>query len=82
MENHKVVSHRDWVEARKALLLKEKEFTRLRDELSQERRELPWEKIEKEYTFDGPEGKVRLADLFEGRSQLIVYHLTPDQKTG
>src|SRR5271165_5445230 len=53
---------------------KEKEFTRLRDELSRERRELPWEKVEKSYTFEGPNGKETLADLFDGRSQLVVYH--------
>ena len=70
----KVVSHDDWLDARKAFLAKEKEFTHLRDELSRQRRELPWEKVEKDYVFDGPEGKVRLADLFNGRSQLIVYH--------
>lgn len=74
MPAHKVVSHEDWVEARKALLGKEKEFTRVRDELSKKRRELPWEKVEKKYFFDGPSGKESLSDLFEGRSQLIVYH--------
>jgi predicted dithiol-disulfide oxidoreductase (DUF899 family) len=56
------------------LLTKEKEFTRLRDELSQSRRELPWEKVDKNYVFDGPTGKQTLADLFDGRSQLVVYH--------
>ena len=70
----KVVSHNEWVAARTAFLKKEKEFTRLRDELSKQRRELPWEKVEKKYVFDGPNGKVTLADLFDGRSQLIVYH--------
>ncbi len=74
MPAHKVVSHEDWVEARKALLSKEKEFTRLRDKLSKERRELPWEKVDKEYVFNGPGGKETLSDLFDGRSQLIVYH--------
>lgn len=74
MPSHKVVSHQDWVEARKALLAKEKEFTRQRDALSQARRELPWEKVESPYFFDGPDGKKSLADLFAGRSQLIVYH--------
>jgi predicted dithiol-disulfide oxidoreductase (DUF899 family) len=69
-----VVSHADWLEARIALLVREKEFTRLRDEMSRERRELPWEKVEKQYTFQGPKGKESLADLFDGRSQLIVYH--------
>src|SRR5271156_763546 len=71
---NKVVSPAEWTAARKELLLKEKEFTRLRDELSRERRELPWEKIEKEYVFEGPNGKETLADLFAGKSQLIVYH--------
>jgi predicted dithiol-disulfide oxidoreductase (DUF899 family) len=63
---------------------KEKEFSRLRDELSRQRRELPWEKVEKAYGFDGPKGKETLADLFGGRSQLIVYHfmLGPDWKEG
>jgi predicted dithiol-disulfide oxidoreductase (DUF899 family) len=69
-----VVSHAEWVAARKQFLRKEKEFTRLRDELSRERRELPWEKVEKNYIFDGPTGKESLADLFAGRSQLAMYH--------
>ena len=72
--NTKVVPHTEWVEARKKLLVKEKEFSRLRDELSRSRRELPREKVEKQYVFDGPRGKEKLADLFDGRSQLIVYH--------
>jgi len=70
----RVVSQAEWLAARKELLSKEKEFTRLRDELSQQRRELPWEKVDKKYVFDGPTGKQTLADLFDGRSQLIVYH--------
>jgi predicted dithiol-disulfide oxidoreductase (DUF899 family) len=70
----KVVSQAEWLAARKEFLKKEKEFTRLRDELSRQRRELPWEKVEKDYVFDGPRGKVRLADLFNERSQLIIYH--------
>lgn len=70
----KVVSHSEWLGARKKFLEKEKEFTRLRDELSRQRRELPWEKIEKEYVFEGPSGKETLGDLFMGRSQLIIYH--------
>jgi predicted dithiol-disulfide oxidoreductase (DUF899 family) len=73
-EHPKVVSHEDWLAARKEFLAKEKEFTRLRDQLSRQRRELPWEQVEKEYVFDGPNGKETLADLFAGRSQLIVYH--------
>ena len=71
---HQVVSQEEWLAARKQLLSREKEFTRLRDELSAERRELPWVKVEKQYVFDGPDGKETLADLFDGRSQLIVYH--------
>jgi len=74
MTSHKVVSSQQWLDARRELLLKEKEFSRLRDELSQMQRDLPWEKVEKNYTFDGPRGKVTLAELFEGKSQLIVYH--------
>jgi len=74
MPGRKVVSREQWLEARKAHLAKEKELTRLRDELSRQRRELPWVKVEKNYVFDGPNGKETLADLFDGRSQLIVYH--------
>ncbi len=70
----KVVSSAEWLAARKQLLAKEKEFTRLRDELSRQRREMPWEKIDKKYVFEGANGKETLADLFDGRSQLIVYH--------
>ncbi|MGQ0834112.1 MAG: DUF899 domain-containing protein [Gammaproteobacteria bacterium] len=74
MERHRVVSQAEWLAARKQHLSKEKEFTRLRDELSRKRRELPWVKVEKSYVFDGLKGKETLADLFDGRSQLIVYH--------
>ena len=74
MENHKVVSREEWLVARQHHLTKEKEFTRLRDELSRQRRELPWEKVDKKYVFDGPNGKETLSDLFAGRSQLLVYH--------
>src|ERR1700747_1950059 len=79
-----VVSQADWLAARKQLLKKEKEFTKLRDELSRERRELPWEKVEKQYAFQGPKGKETLAQLFDGRSQLVVYHfmLGPGWKEG
>jgi predicted dithiol-disulfide oxidoreductase (DUF899 family) len=79
-----VVSQDQWLAARKQLLKKEKEFTKLRDELSRERRELPWEKVEKQYTFQGPRGKETLAELFDGRNQLIVYHfmLGPGWKEG
>jgi len=74
MEHPKVVTPAEWLAARKELLKKEKEFSRLRDQLSRQRRELPWEKVEKAYVFDGQKGKETLADLFGGRSQLIVYH--------
>jgi predicted dithiol-disulfide oxidoreductase (DUF899 family) len=73
-EGPKVVSPAEWVAARKELLKKEKEFSRLRDEITRQRRELPWERIEKQYTFDGLNGRETLADLFGGKSQLIVYH--------
>src|SRR5690348_7883952 len=78
MESHRTVSHDNWVEARNQLLAKEKEFTRLRDQLSQQRRDLPWERVEKPYVFDGPNVRETLADLFEGRQQLIVYHFMFD----
>jgi predicted dithiol-disulfide oxidoreductase (DUF899 family) len=73
-EHPKIVSPEEWLAARKKLLIKEKALTRQRDAISAERRELPWLKIEKDYVFDGPNGKERLADLFQGKSQLIVYH--------
>ena len=76
--NHKVVSHDEWLAARKAHLAKEKELTKLRDELSRQRQELPWVKVEKNYVFDTPQGKRTLAELFDGRSQLIVYHFMFD----
>ncbi|MGV3616761.1 MAG: DUF899 domain-containing protein [Fimbriimonas sp.] len=71
---HAVVSKAEWIEARQRLLLREKELTRLRDQVSAERLELPWVKVEKAYTFEGPDGGLTLANLFQGRSQLIVYH--------
>lgn len=74
IKNHPVVSHEEWLSARTAFLTKEKEFTRLRDELSRQRRELPWEAVNKEYVFESPQGKQTLPELFDGRSQLIVYH--------
>jgi len=74
MQTHKIVSHEDWVAARKAHLKNEKALTRMRDLVAAERRALPWVKVEKRYVFDTPEGKETLADLFGGRSQLIVYH--------
>ena len=84
MPDHTVVSGDEWLAARQELLTKEKEFTHLRDELSQARRALPWEKIGKNYVFDGPNGKETLADLFDGRSQLVIYHfmLGPDWDEG
>lgn len=74
----KIVSRDEWLEARKELLVKEKEATRARDELNAERRRLPMVRIDKEYGFDGPDGKASLLDLFEGRRQLIIYHFMFD----
>jgi predicted dithiol-disulfide oxidoreductase (DUF899 family) len=74
MQPHKIVSQAEWLAARKAHLALEKQFTKARDELSRQRRELPWLKIDRPYVFDGPHGKQTLAGLFDGRSQLIVYH--------
>jgi predicted dithiol-disulfide oxidoreductase (DUF899 family) len=81
---HAVVPHDEWIEARKALLAEEKAFTRARDELSRRRRELPWEQVEKDYAFEGSRGRETLADLFDGRSQLVVYHFMfePDVEEG
>jgi predicted dithiol-disulfide oxidoreductase (DUF899 family) len=83
MQNQ-IVSREDWLEARRALLLKEKEATHLRDKVNAERMALPWVKVEKDYAFDTPEGKRSLSELFDGRSQLIVYHfmLGPDWEAG
>jgi predicted dithiol-disulfide oxidoreductase (DUF899 family) len=69
-----VVSREEWLEARRALLLREKEATHLRDKVNAERTALPWVKVDKDYTFDTPQGPKSLADLFDGRSQLMVYH--------
>jgi predicted dithiol-disulfide oxidoreductase (DUF899 family) len=74
MMEHPVVSREEWLAARKALLTKEKAWTRLRDEMSAERRALPWVRIDKEYVFEGPRGRETLADLFAGRSQLVIKH--------
>lgn len=84
MQDHQVVSGEKWIDARKELLAREKEFTRLRDRLSEARRALPWERVEKNYVFDGPDGKQTLAELFEGRSQLVIYHFMygPEWKEG
>lgn len=78
VRNHSVVTHDEWIAARRELLAKEKEFTRRRDELSQARRDLPWERVEKDYVFEGPNGKESLSELFGGCSQLIVYHFMFD----
>ncbi|HKT74430.1 MAG TPA: thioredoxin family protein [Steroidobacteraceae bacterium] len=74
MTEHRIVSREEWVSARLRLLAKEKELQHLRDELSAERRKLPWERVEKSYVFDGPSGQETLDDLFAGRSQLAIYH--------
>jgi predicted dithiol-disulfide oxidoreductase (DUF899 family) len=78
MQKNAVVSEKEWVEARRALLAKEKEFTRLRDALTEQRRALPWVAVTKEYPFEGPSGAATLPDLFDGRSQLVVYHFMFD----
>lgn len=84
MQDHKIVERAAWVAARRQLLAKEKEFTRLRDQLSQRRRELPWVRVEKPYVFRGPDGDRSLTDLFGGRRQLIVFHFmfAPDWQAG
>jgi predicted dithiol-disulfide oxidoreductase (DUF899 family) len=84
MQPHKIVSRQEWIAARKAHLEHEKEFTKARERLSEERRALPWVKVDKTYVFDGPRGKQTLADLFAGRPQLIVQHFMfgPDWNEG
>ena len=82
IEDRKVVTQKEWLAARKKLLVKEKKFSKLRDELNLQRRKLPWVKVEKDYVFDGPMGKVSLADLFCGKSQLIIYHFMFGPKWG
>lgn len=74
VKQHKVVSQKEWLAARKRLLAREKKFSKLRDQMNEQRRELPWVKVSKEYFFDSPQGKKTLADLFGGRSQLVIYH--------
>src|ERR1700735_3877361 len=74
MQAHKIVSRDEWLVARKAHLAEEKAFTKARDALSKKRRELPWVKVDKTYVFDTPDGKRTLAELFGGKSQLIIYH--------
>src|SRR5690349_10521046 len=80
----RTVSHEEWLRAHRTFLAQEKELTRRKDELSRQRRELPWEKITKPYVFQGANGPETLADLFDGRSQLLVYHFMygPDMKEG
>jgi len=84
MTEHKTGTHEEWVEARLELLKAEKALTRRGDELARMRQELPWVRIEKEYLFDTDEGKASLADLFRGRSQLLIYHFMfgPDYTAG
>jgi predicted dithiol-disulfide oxidoreductase (DUF899 family) len=84
IENPKIVSRDEWLAARKKLLAKERQLTRERDAIAAERRQLPWVKVEKNYAFDSPAGKKTLADLFDSKSQLIVYHFMfgPDWKEG
>jgi predicted dithiol-disulfide oxidoreductase (DUF899 family) len=82
LKDQKIVSEEERVEARKALLKKEKEFTALRDQLSQQRRDLPWVAVNKEYVFEGQNGKQALSELFDRRSQLIVYHFMFDPSWG
>jgi predicted dithiol-disulfide oxidoreductase (DUF899 family) len=84
IENPKVVSEAEWIEARKELLAKEKSLTRQRDALTEQRRKLPWVKVDAKYEFDTPSGRKSLADLFGGKSQLVIYHfmLGPDWEQG
>lgn len=84
MTDHRIVSREEWIAARQRFLAKEKEFTRLRDQLSRERRDLPWERVDKPHVFESDAGKETLADLFAGRSQLVVYHFMygPDWDVG
>ena len=84
MTRHKVVSNDQWIEARKKLLAEEKKLTRQSDELARRRQELPWVRIDKDYRFETEEGSASLADLFRGRSQLLVYHFMfgPDYTAG
>lgn len=84
MLSNPVVSREEWLKARKALLATEKEETKLRDKIRAERQNMPWVKVDKTYTFDTPDGKKTLADLFDGRSQLMIYHFMfgPDWEAG
>lgn len=78
IDQHRIIGRDQWLAARKRLLAKEKEFTRARDALSQDRRALPWVRVDKTYGFDGPDGRETLAQLFAGKSQLVVYHFMFD----
>src|SRR5262245_47171452 len=75
MEQHPTVSREEWLQARRALMVKEKELTQVRDQLSRQRRDLPWVRVEKDYVFETDAGPQTLSDLFTGKSQLVVYHL-------
>src|SRR5262245_36785115 len=74
MTDHEIVSPHEWLDARKRLLAMEKQLTHQRDQVSGARRALPWVKIDKDYIFDGPDGRETFTELFNGRSQLVVYH--------
>jgi predicted dithiol-disulfide oxidoreductase (DUF899 family) len=74
MADHKVGTHEEWLAAREQLLVREKEHTRIGDELARQRRELPWVRVEKDYRFDTDDGERELSELFDGRSQLLLYH--------
>jgi predicted dithiol-disulfide oxidoreductase (DUF899 family) len=84
LRNHRVVSRQEWLKERSALLKKEKAFSRQREQLAEERRSLPWVRVEKNYVFDGADGALSLAKLFEGRRQLVVYHFMfkPEAEAG
>jgi predicted dithiol-disulfide oxidoreductase (DUF899 family) len=84
VQHHQLASKAEWLEARRALLRREKEFTRLRDAINAERLALPWVRVEKDYAFDTPSGRRSLAELFDGRSQLMIYHFMfgPDWEAG
>jgi predicted dithiol-disulfide oxidoreductase (DUF899 family) len=84
LAGHRVVSREEWLAARKELLAKEKAFTRVRDDLTRERRELPWVRVDQSYIFDGPSGRESLAQLFDNRTQLVVYHFmfNPEWEAG
>ncbi|MGC2721647.1 MAG: DUF899 domain-containing protein [Candidatus Acidiferrales bacterium] len=84
VDEPRIATHSEWIAARKDFLSKEKQLTHMRDELARLRRELPWEKVEKPYSFDGPHGRVSLAELFGDKSQLVIYHFmfAPEWEAG